>query len=62
MELLQENMKVQTYQKLAMTDSLTHIGNHAAYLEKLELLKQSSPSSGNILLVMMDVNFLEGDE
>ena len=45
-----------------MTDSLTHIGNHAAYLEKLELLKQSSPSSGNILLVMMDVNFLEGDE
>ena len=59
MELLQENMKVQTYQNLAMTDSLTHIGNHAAYLEKLELLKQSSPSSGNILLVMMDVNFLK---
>ena len=59
MELLQENMKVQTYQNLAMTDSLTHIGSHTAYLEKLELLKQSSPSSGKILLIMMDVNFLK---
>lgn len=59
MELLRENMKVQTYQKLAMTDSLTHVGSHTAYLEKLELLKQHSQPSDQILLIMMDVNFLK---
>ncbi|MCH1981935.1 GGDEF domain-containing protein [Ruminococcus sp. OA3] len=59
MELLQENMKVQTYQKLAMTDSLTNIGSHAAYLDKLELLKQSPQHTGKVLLIMMDVNFLK---